>query len=78
MRKSLFTASALNEFAQLLKVYSSMLIEEQTETLVYDVVNMLSSVGGNLGLFLGLSCFSCLMYLLEFTFATAAKHIHNK
>ena len=48
--------------------YSSLLIEERVETYVYDMENLLTSIGGNLGLFLGFSCFSSILVLLEFIF----------
>ncbi len=46
--------------------YSSMLVEERIETIVYDLENLLTSVGGNLGLFLGFSCFSTMLAVLEY------------
>lgn len=46
--------------------YSSMLVEEKIETIVYDLENLLTSVGGNLGLFLGFSCFSTLLTVIEY------------
>jgi hypothetical protein len=43
----------------MLAVYpQSNMIEEQTEALIYDFFSLLSSGGGNLGLFLGFSCLS--------------------
>ena len=39
-------------------VPQSDMIEEQTEVLIYDLFSLLSSGGGNLGLFLGFSCLS--------------------
>jgi hypothetical protein len=41
------------------------LVEEKMETLVYDEANFLTATGGNLGLFLGFSCFSLLAGILE-------------
>jgi hypothetical protein len=40
-------------------------VEEKMETLVYDEANFLTATGGNLGLFLGFSCFSLLAGILE-------------
>jgi hypothetical protein len=42
--------------------YSTLNVELKTETLVYDFGTMLTAAGGNLGLFLG---FSCLTFLLD-------------
>jgi hypothetical protein len=42
--------------------YSTLNVEQKTETLVYDFGTMLTAAGGNLGLFLG---FSCLTFLLD-------------
>jgi hypothetical protein len=49
-------------------IYSTLLVEEKVESYVYDFVNMMTSLGGNLGLFLGFSCFSTLMYLINSMF----------
>ena len=40
--------------------YSTLVIEEQVETLIYDVGGFLAAAGGNLGLCLGFSCLSVL------------------
>jgi hypothetical protein len=45
--------------------YSTDLIEERTETLIYTETTFWSSVGGNLGLFLGFSCLSVALALLK-------------
>ena len=45
--------------------YESLIVEERIETLVYDVGNFLSAVGGNLGLFLGFSCLTMLLGILR-------------
>ena len=39
--------------------------EVRTETLVYDTVNFLSAIGGNLGLFVGFSCLSVVFTLID-------------
>ena len=41
--------------------YETLSIEEEEESLVYDVGNFLAAAGGNLGLFLGFSCFSVII-----------------
>jgi hypothetical protein len=48
--------------------YSSLLIEESFETFVYDLENLMTSLGGNLGLFLGFSCFSTAVVILKWIF----------
>lgn len=53
--------------------YESLVVEERIETLVYDVGSFLSAMGGNLGLFLGFSCFTMLLGILK-----AAKLIRSK
>jgi len=45
----------------------SAIVEEQIENLEYDVVDLLASAGGNLGLFLGFSCLSVLFSAINFT-----------
>ncbi len=41
------------------------MVEERVEALVYDEVNFIAAAGGNLGLFLGFSCFSVLIALMK-------------
>jgi len=43
----------------------SFMVEERVEALVYDEVNFIAAAGGNLGLFLGFSCFSVLIALMK-------------
>lgn len=45
--------------------FDTDLIEEHTESLIYDKSAFWSSVGGNLGLYLGFSCFSVAMAMFE-------------
>ena len=40
--------------------------EQNFETLIYDTGNFLTQIGGNLGLFLGISCFSALAAIIQF------------
>ena len=40
-------------------------VEEKVENLEYDLANLLVSAGGNLGLFMGLSCLSVLFYAID-------------
>jgi len=55
-----------NDSSLLAISYSSLLVEERIETIVYDLENLVTSVGGQLGLFLGFSCFSTLLTFLKF------------
>ena len=48
--------------------FSSLLVEERKEAYMYDLENLMTSIGGNLGLFLGFSCFSTFVALLQFFF----------
>jgi hypothetical protein len=45
--------------------YNTLVIEERTETLLYDATGMLASAGGNLGLMLGFSCLSLLFLAVD-------------
>ena len=45
--------------------YSTFLIEQQVETLIYDLGGFLAAAGGNLGLCLGFSCLSVLLTLSQ-------------
>jgi hypothetical protein len=44
----------------------SAIVEEQIENLEYDIVDLLASAGGNLGLLLGFSCLSVLFSAINF------------
>ena len=46
--------------------YSTLLIEEQITTLVYDFGALMSAAGGNLVLFLGFSCLTGFLSLIEY------------
>ena len=48
--------------------FRSLLVEERVEAYVYDLENLMTSIGGNLGLFLGFSCFSTFAALLKIMF----------
>ena len=45
--------------------YSSIFVEERTETLIYDVIGVLAAAGGHLGLCLGFSCLTLLLSFIE-------------
>ena len=49
-----------NKFWYISLYYSTLVIEQQVETLIYDVGGFLAAAGGNLGLCLGFSCLSVL------------------
>ena len=42
-----------------------MEMEVKTEYIIYDIMGFISSVGGNLGLFLGFSCFDAVCGFLN-------------
>ena len=46
--------------------FETMDTEERMETLTYDLGNFLVAAGGNLGLFLGFSCFSLMLTFIEY------------
>ena len=54
-----------NDVIILKLAYDSFIIEERVESLFYDSASFLVAVGGNLGLFLGFSCFSVLLGLIK-------------
>lgn len=47
--------------------FETLSVHEHVETLVVDVGNFLTQVGGNLGLFLGASCLSLLTGIIQFS-----------
>lgn len=47
-------------------VYGSTIVEEKIEQYMYDPGTLLTSIGGNMGLFLGFSCLSCFLWLINF------------
>ena len=48
--------------------YSSLYVNEKIETYVFDFDTALVAVGGSLGLFLGWSCHSIIMGIIEFLY----------
>jgi hypothetical protein len=54
--------------------YETILTEEREETLVYDATNFLVNAGGNLGLFLGFSCLSILLYIIKLCKKSKLEH----
>ena len=63
-----YTTEIIEKTGLVSLTYSSLLIEDRVEAYVYDLENFMTSIGGNLGLFLGFSCFSTFVALLEFFF----------
>ena len=59
-------AGVNNSFVFLSIGYENFNTELHFETLIYDTGNFLTQIGGNLGLFLGISCFSALAALTKF------------
>ena len=45
--------------------YETLAVHENIETLVVDIPNFLSQIGGNLGLFLGVSCLSFVTGIIQ-------------
>ena len=45
--------------------YETLAVHENVETLVVDIPNFLSQIGGNLGLFLGVSCLSFVTGIIQ-------------
>jgi len=62
------TVTQKEESTELHLFYNSMLAEQRSEAYIYDLGNLLTSLGGNLGLFLGFSCFSTLMFFIKHVF----------
>ena len=54
-----------SNYFHLMMYFKKLDTEERTEALVYDTVNFLSAVGGNLGLFVGFSCLSVIFTLID-------------
>jgi hypothetical protein len=55
----------LRENYALSLLYDSFNVEERVESLIYDWGSFLTSIGGDLGLFLGFSCLSILLSLVK-------------
>jgi hypothetical protein len=62
--KNLFNGKSFEYFFFQYK-YSTLLVEERIESYDYDIGSFLVAAGGNLGLFLGFSCFSILFFSIE-------------
>ena len=53
--------------------YGSTVVEEKLEQYIYDPGTLLTAIGGNMGLFLGFSCLSCFLSLINFCKESACK-----
>ena len=62
-----------DEFFHLVVFFKALEIDERTETLVFDIVALLSAGGGNLGLFIGFSCLSVAFAAIDL----AAKYLSH-
>ena len=62
-----------DEFFHLVVFFKVLEIDERTETLVFDIVALLSAGGGNLGLFIGFSCLSVAFAAIDL----AAKYLSH-
>lgn len=62
------TAPYVNTTVALAIHYNSLLVEERSEAYIYDFESLMTSIGGNLGLFLGFSCFSTIMFVVKYVF----------
>lgn len=60
------TKEHINKYFTILASYETMDIEKQEENLIYDSGSFFAAVGGNLGLFLGFSCFSVIIAGVDF------------
>ena len=54
--------------------YSSLYVTEKKETYIFDFDSALVAVGGSLGLFLGWSCYSMIVDLIEFIYYRQKRH----
>ena len=60
-RNNMATLENYDSILAFLLRHETLAIEEHVETLLYDTGNFLAQIGGNLGLFLGCSCYSLLL-----------------
>ena len=63
--RNFFGEQVINSTYLLNVAFESLLVEEKVEALVYDGVSFVAAAGGNLGLFIGFSCFSVLIALVK-------------
>ena len=54
------------EYYSIFASFETMNIEKHEENLVYDSGSFFAAIGGNLGLFLGFSCFSIIVAAVDF------------
>ena len=56
----------MDSYYSVVASFETMDIERQEENLIYDSGSFFATVGGNLGLFLGFSCFSVIIAVVDF------------
>jgi len=64
--EEVFTDELVAAGVMFLLRYDNFVIEKRVETLIFDTGNFLAQAGGTLGLFLGFSCLSLLLALINF------------
>ena len=64
--KKAFPPEYVKEYYSIFALFETMDIEKHEENLVYDSGSFFAAVDGNLGLFLGFSCFSIIVAAVDF------------
>ena len=64
--KNTFSPEFVKEYYSIFASFETMDIEKHEENLIYDSGSFFAAVGGNLGLFLGFSCFSIIVAAIDF------------
>ncbi len=69
-----------NSFVQIGVYYETFIVEKSVESVLYNFTQMLSAVGGSLGLFLGFSCYSLTCDIVDAirSFRSKRKHLRSK
>ena len=70
----------MESYVVLIPYYTTLEVENEVETYVYDISSFLASVGGNLGLLLGFSCFTVLfasINLAKKTYEKGVSYCHH-
>ena len=58
--------------------YETISTKVTMEYVIYDLSNVMTAIGGNLGLFLGYSCVNILIWIAEIAKACYSKKVHRK
>ena len=64
--RKMYPPEFVKEYYSISASFETMDIEKQEENLVYDSGSFFAAIGGNLGLFLGFSCFSIIVAAIDF------------